>query len=223
MLSLTIQPNTLGCLRTTYDLYPSHPDGCTQDIHAPLENIHPRIVTRISPSLDILHPCLYAYWRHTKTESERERMNNYLYSFFSLRNHLYICILCVHIEKRRPMKSSWGSWSVHSPGWQWSQNWQVIDTFNFTHITGPEATRKDALLSLSLPRQVHLQGVYTNNTWVEGHDTQCGLEFEDLFSAIPMLFFTLIPLSTISDHDIDDLSSRHCKTCPTCLQINIPL
>lgn len=72
-LSLTIQPNTLGCLRSTYDLCPSHPDGCTQHISIPLENIHPRIVTCISPSLDILHPCLCAYWRWTKTEKVRER------------------------------------------------------------------------------------------------------------------------------------------------------
>ena len=92
-LSLTIQPNTLGCLRSTYDLCPSHPDGCTQDISIPLENIHPRIVTCISPSLDILHPCLCAYWRWMKTERVRERMNNFLYSSFFL---LEIIFTSVH-------------------------------------------------------------------------------------------------------------------------------
>ena len=101
VLSLTIQPNTLGCLRTTYDLCPSHPDGCTQDISIPLENIHPRIVTCISPSLDILHPCLYDYWRHTKTESERERMNNYLYSSFFLLEIIFTSVhsVCSHWEE----------------------------------------------------------------------------------------------------------------------------
>ena len=84
---------SLGCLRSTYDLCPSHPDGCTQDISIPLENIHPRIVTCISPSLDILHPCLCAYWRWMKTERVRERMNNFLYSSFFL---LEIIFTSVH-------------------------------------------------------------------------------------------------------------------------------
>ena len=91
---------SLGCLRSTYDLCPSHPDGCTQHISIPLENICPLILTCISPSLDILHPCLYDYWRHTKTESERERMNNYLYSSFFL-------LEIIFTSKRVKSRTNW--------------------------------------------------------------------------------------------------------------------
>ena len=34
------------------------------------------------------------------------------------------------------------------------------------HITGPDATIKDLLVSLSLPRQMHLRGIYVNSTWM---------------------------------------------------------
>lgn len=40
------------------------------------------------------------------------------------------------------------------------------NTCNSTHITGPGATTNDALVSLTLPRQVHSQGVYVNSTWL---------------------------------------------------------
>lgn len=40
------------------------------------------------------------------------------------------------------------------------------DTCNSTHITGPEATTNDVLVSLTLTRQVLLQGVYINNIWL---------------------------------------------------------
>ena len=95
---------SLGCLRSTYDLCPSHPDGCTQHISIPPENTHPLILTCISPSLDIHHPCFCAYWKCKKKErkkekdweSERERDWILLVLLlFTLRNHLSFCTLCV--------------------------------------------------------------------------------------------------------------------------------
>ena len=151
---------SLGCLRSTYDLCPSHPDGCTQHISIPLENIHPLILTCISSSLDIHHPYFCAYWKckkkKKKTESEREREIEYfLYSSFFHLGIIFPSVhsVCSHWEQKTNKIIPKISEQQISSGLLWNQNWQVMDTCNSTHINVTEATTNNVLVSLTLPRQ----------------------------------------------------------------------
>ena len=52
------------------------------------------------------------------------------------------------------------------PGSLCHQSRHLKDLCNSMHIAGPDATTSDLPVSLSLPRQVCLQGFYVNSTWL---------------------------------------------------------
>ena len=56
-------------------------------------------------------------------------------------------------------------------------------------ITGTDATTNDLLVSLTLPSQLHLQGIYgIAPGWVL-HGVQIGLELEELLGELRTIFF----------------------------------
>ena len=53
-----------------------------------------------------------------------------------------------------------------TPGSLCHQGSNLKDLCNSRYITGTDATTSDLLVSLNLPRQVPLQGIYINSTWL---------------------------------------------------------
>ena len=56
--------------------------------------------------------------------------------------------------------------SQMTPGSLDHQGRHLKDLRNSMHVTGTDDTTSDLLVSLTLPRQLRLQGVYLNSTWL---------------------------------------------------------
>ena len=77
------------------------------------------------------------------------------------------CHCLLHIKHIGPKKPSWGCLSHRwLPGSFWCKGRQLMETCKAIHITGPEDTTNDVLVSLTLPIQGTVHRFYMNCTWL---------------------------------------------------------
>ena len=114
-------------------------------------------------SMAVPFTSLYTYFRCTRT---RERKASCIISFPHRYHITLVNFLCSHFEERIADIFPRIIDAQTMPGSLWHQGRQFRATSNSIHITCPEVTTNDVLVSLTLPRQVCSQGVYMNSTWL---------------------------------------------------------